>query len=105
MAPFRRHWSLPWCSSTRAEIHKGLFPLRENPNGSGIGVAIEDEDTDWGLDSATHIDLLPQLLRAATPTAYKTAVFGKWHMGTGVPAPAEQTWLRAARATIMPRSF
>src|SRR5688572_23862027 len=29
---FQDAWSLPLCSPTRAVIHKGLFPLRTNPN-------------------------------------------------------------------------
>lgn len=92
---FQDAWSLPLCSPTRAVIHKGLFPLRTNPNGSGIGKAIENEDTEWGLDSETHTDLLPQLLKTATPTAYKTGIFGKWHMGTGNPVDPDLAPSRA----------
>ena len=77
-------WSLPWCSSTRALIHTGLLPMRLDPSGkgSGVGIAISDEDTEWGLDSETHTDLLPQLLH---DDGYETGIFGKWHMGTEYP--------------------
>ena len=78
-------WSLPGVPDTGRD-HKGLFPLRVNPDGSGIGVAITYEDTEWGLDSATHADLLPQLFQGLG-TRPASSGSGTWAPNIRAPRP------------------
>jgi N-acetylglucosamine-6-sulfatase len=59
------------CSPSRASILTGLYAHRHR---------IVDNNTP--IPSGTHF--FPQLLQ---PAGYKTAFFGKWHMGNGSDAP------------------
>lgn len=71
---FERVWSAPSCSPTRAAMLTGRWGSR-----SGIGQVIPPraERPMPGLDR--QVELLPGLLRLATPP-YTSAAIGKWHL-------------------------
>ena len=72
---FRRAWSNPVCSPTRAQILTGLHGFR-----SGIGDVVNEGETGGGL-------LLPALtLPRALPT-YATSAIGKWHLARAPDFP------------------
>jgi arylsulfatase B len=83
---FRRVWSSPTCSPTRAGLLTGRYGFRY-----GIGSPV---------DGAVHLPLdevtLPEVL-AATDRSIAMANIGKWHLGVldeigGLEAPAVHGW-------------
>lgn len=79
---FRNAWSNPVCSPTRACIQTGRHAFR-----TGIGFLVTQHSK--ALDPSEWT--IPEVLAAATPTAYTSATFGKWHLGNstvgGLSAP------------------
>ena len=71
---FDRAWSLPTCTPGRTAALTGRFGLR-----SGIGQVVPPRATrpSPGLENGT--ELLPGLLRGATPP-YSSGAVGKWHL-------------------------
>jgi arylsulfatase A-like enzyme len=72
---FRNAWAHPTCSPSRAALLTGRSPRRY-----GIGHALGTDDR-WELPLAEIT--LPELLRDA-PDAWSNAMFGKWHLSTGI---------------------
>lgn len=66
----------PSCSPTRAAMLTGRYPIR-----MGLQVGVIRPHAKYGLDLEEL--LLPQALQRA---GYKTAITGKWHLGTLTPA-------------------
>jgi arylsulfatase A-like enzyme len=67
----------PVCSPTRASLLSGRFP-----DAVGVpGVIRTHASNSWGLLSRDAV-LLPAVLKK---TGYRTAMFGKWHLGLGEP--------------------
>ena len=71
---FDRAWSLPTCTPGRTAALTGRFGLR-----SGIGQVVPPRATRPSPGLANGAELLPGVLRAATP-AYASAAVGKWHL-------------------------
>lgn len=69
---FRNTWSMPACSTSRAVIYTGLFPLRTRVYG-----ALGPSDLANSQVSPFEVTL-PKLLQ---PAGYKSALFGKFHLG------------------------
>ncbi len=69
---FRRAWSNPLCSPTRATIQTGRYSFR-----TGIGWLIPVLHKGPALDPSKMT--LPDLL--GSRAGYATAAFGKWHLG------------------------
>jgi arylsulfatase A-like enzyme len=65
----------PYCSPTRAGLLTGKYPQRF---GHEFNLNVGPEMTDIGLPLAET--LLPARLKSA---GYRTALFGKWHLGMG----------------------
>ncbi|MCP4048057.1 MAG: sulfatase-like hydrolase/transferase, partial [Gammaproteobacteria bacterium] len=78
----------PVCSPSRAAVMTGQFPARNSIHQHFAGIDANQERgmPDW-LD--TSVPLLPRLLQSA---GYKTGHFGKWHLGKGAGAPAEDAY-------------
>ncbi|MDH5739978.1 MAG: sulfatase-like hydrolase/transferase [Nitrospira sp.] len=77
---FNQAWAHPACSPTRASIYSGVHPWR-NGVGSPIGNPV--------LDTTISLTTLPELL----PSAYKSGLFGKWHLGNNRDtSPLEHGW-------------
>lgn len=72
---FTNAWSNPVCSPTRAGIYTGRHAFRH-----GVGKAIGLPTTVSHLD--VKYDTLPEILSDA---AYKSGLFGKWHLGAICP--------------------
>ncbi len=70
---FRNAWSAPVCSPTRACIQTGRYGFR-----TGIGYTVKNLERFNGL-SASEI-ILPEMLDSGTDSAYRHALFGKWHL-------------------------
>lgn len=71
---FEHAWSDAVCSPSRARIQTGRFGFRD-----GVGyVPVPGEAPAWGIDPASG-ELLAQ--RLAAEGGYRTAAFGKWHLG------------------------
>jgi len=71
------HANCTVCSPTRASLLSGCYPDRV-----GVpGVIRTHSRNSWGL-LRTDVDLLPTVLRRA---GYRTAMFGKWHLGLAEP--------------------
>lgn len=71
---FNNAWATPFCSSTRASLQTGRYPVQH-----GIGSVMSSYDpTAFGIrDSEVS---LAELVRTGTNDKYKTAHFGKWHI-------------------------
>jgi len=79
---FREAWSNPTCSPTRAGIHTGQYPWVH-----GVTHPLDEKDPN-PLDG-TKCSSLPSMM----PSRYKTALFGKWHLGYSSPAlPRNHDW-------------
>ncbi len=78
----------PVCSPSRAAVMTGQFPARNSIHQHFAALDANQERgmPDW-LD--TSVPLLPRLLQSA---GYKTGHFGKWHLGKGAGAPAEDAY-------------
>lgn len=66
----------PVCSPTRAALMTGRYPIR-----MGLQVGVIRPHAKYGLDLEEL--MLPQALQRA---GYRTAICGKWHLGTLTPA-------------------
>ncbi|MHC4123913.1 MAG: sulfatase-like hydrolase/transferase, partial [Planctomycetota bacterium] len=67
------HTNAPMCSPTRASVLTGLYPQR-----CGIENALSwDHEYGLELDKITFAEVLKKV-------GYKTAIFGKWHLGSGL---------------------
>ncbi len=79
---FRKAWTNPLCSSTRATIQTGRYSFRTE-----IGWIVVDSGRGLSAEETT----LPEVLSSRAPTPYATGAFGKWHLGSrsdgGVRAP------------------
>jgi arylsulfatase A-like enzyme len=89
---FTNTWSMPSCSTSRATIFTGRFPQR-----TGV-VAATIARTDLANSSVSPYEAtLPKVLATA---GYRSAMFGKFHMGgpennpDGHDAPIAQGWDR-----------
>jgi len=69
---FRNTWSMPACSTSRAVFFTGRYPLRTNVLG-----ALGPDDLANAQVSPFEISL-PKLLKHA---GYRSALFGKFHLG------------------------
>lgn len=67
---FRRAWSYPVCSPTRATIMTGRYGFR-----TGIGMLIRESS-----DSVVGLSLEEQTLPEVIAPSYSSAVLGKWHL-------------------------
>lgn len=73
---FKRAWSNPACSPTRATLYTGRYSMR-----TGVGTAILDPNPTGAGELADTEFTLPAAL---TAIGYKSALIGKWHLGTSV---------------------
>ncbi len=71
---FDNAWATPTCSSSRAALLTGQYPMR---TGVGHWIYPETDEGQLELDSVT----VPEVL-ATGPYAYTSAAVGKWHLGT-----------------------
>jgi len=71
---FDRAWALPTCTPGRTAALTGRFGLR-----SGIGQIVPPRATRPSPGLGNEAELLPGLLRAATPS-YASGAVGKWHL-------------------------
>jgi arylsulfatase A-like enzyme len=76
---FTNAWGAPRCSPARACLLTGRFPFR-----TGIGALVQPGTT-HGLQAAEIT--LAERLRAR---GYRTALFGKWHLGLDPEGPCDQ---------------
>lgn len=66
------HTNAPVCSPTRVSIMTGSYQQRV-----GLNHIYSETGGDEGLDPVTH----PSFAKKLQEVGYRTAVFGKWHMG------------------------
>ncbi|MEZ5071546.1 MAG: sulfatase-like hydrolase/transferase [Bacteroidales bacterium] len=66
------HANAPVCSPTRVSIMTGRYQQR-----AGLNHIYSESNPNSGLDPATH----PSFVRQLQEAGYRTAVYGKWHMG------------------------
>jgi len=80
---FRDAWANPSCSPTRASLLTGQVPARHGV-GDPVGVG---GTPPLSPDAQTYAQL-------AQLHDYSTGLFGKWHLGDGIPEDwsAEETW-------------
>ena len=77
----------PVCSPTRVSLLTGLYPQR-------LGITKQLALPPRCAASRPSVDTLPELLRRR---GYRTAHFGKWHVGDVSPGPSQPS--RASRAS------
>ena len=75
---FRNAWTNPTCSPSRAQILTGRYGFR-----TGVGSAI----TSGSGELPPGEETIPELLARS---GYRSAAFGKWHLGTGPSDPFQQ---------------
>ncbi len=78
----------PVCSPSRTAVMTGQFPARNSIHQHFAAIDLNQKRgmPDW-LDPT--VPMLPRLLQNA---GYKTGHFGKWHLGKGGGAPAEDVY-------------
>lgn len=82
---FTQVWANPVCSPTRAGVYTGRYVVHH-----GIGSPLGDPNTVWALPY--DVPTLPSLLKNEG-SPYKTALFGKWHLGTiAGTLPTDRGW-------------
>ena len=86
---FRNTWSMPECSNGRAALLTGRYPFRNNVQQALF-------DSHLANSQVSPYDLtVPRMLK---PAGYKSALFGKYHLGgpgnnnAGYSAPASMGW-------------
>jgi arylsulfatase A-like enzyme len=83
---FRNTWSMPACSTSRAVIFTGRFPLRTQVYGA-LG------PSDLANSQVSPYEMtLPKLLK---PSGYTSALFGKFHIGLQGQNPFREAMPRA----------
>lgn len=70
---FRQFYVMPSCSPTRASLLTGRYPRR-----TGIGSVIFTLEDSWSLHPG---ELTVAEALAAAPAPFRSAAFGKWHLG------------------------
>ncbi len=77
---FTKYYSnAPVCSPSRVAITTGMYPLRWN-----INTFLSGQQHNQICEQAAYLaDEAPSLARTLKASGYKTAHFGKWHMGGG----------------------
>ncbi len=82
---FTQVWSNPVCSPTRAGIYAGRYVVHH-----GVGAPLGDPSTIWAMPH--DIPTLPSILKKEG-SPYKTALFGKWHLGNiNGTLPTDRGW-------------
>lgn len=77
---FRETWAMPTCSASRAAIFTGRLPQN-----NGVVAAILPA-TDLAVSQVSPYEMtLPKVLATA---GYRSAMFGKYHLGSGTNNPA-----------------
>ncbi|CAB9500962.1 Arylsulfatase B [Seminavis robusta] len=69
-----RHYSYKYCSPARSSLLSGRFPLHVTQNNKNNLIT-----NPGGAD--LRMTLLPQQIKHASNSSYKTACIGKWHVG------------------------
>jgi uncharacterized sulfatase len=87
-ARFTRFYSQPVCSPSRAELLSGQYPVRFGLTDFVPGHWRPFEKTVTPRTVVEFAPNLPTMGSVLSQRGYRTAYFGKWHLGGGEAAPA-----------------